>query len=246
MIDHLRYTMRAMQLFSRAQEVTANNLANLNTAGFKKDVLFQRGFDEALYEGSAREVEQHQMISMAWGDMEQTGNTFDLGIQGNGFFEVEADGNKFLTRDGHFHLDTKGILRNELGHAVQGLSGNIMVPDSVLTGKLEQQDQKIEIARDGTIRINDILIDQIKMVSVKDTSQLERRTDSYLALKDANAAQIDTTSTINQGFLEKGNVNPMEEMLAMTRNMRLFESAQRNMRSTDEIISEVTTRLGRF
>jgi flagellar basal body rod protein FlgG len=238
--------MRAMQLFSRAQEVTANNLANLNTPGFKKDKLYQRSFDDFIYEQSVREVELYQVTNMESGILEPTGNVFDLAIQGSGFFEVDAGGRKLLTRNGHFHVDKQGYLRNEKGHAVQGLSGAIMIPDSLLTGKLEQQEQKIEIARDGTIRVNDTIVDQLKLVRVKNSTKLERLSDSYFALADARDAEIDTESLVNQGFLEKGNANPLEEMLAMQKNLRLFESSQRNMRSTDEIIAEVTTRLGRF
>jgi flagellar basal body rod protein FlgG len=246
MIDHLRYTMRAMQLFSRAQEVTANNLANLNTPGFKKDKMYQRSFDEMLYGDGAREVEQYQITNLASGTLEQTGNVFDVALQGDGFFEVEAGNRKLLTRNGQFHLDKQGILRNEQGHAVQGLSGSIMVPDSLLTGKLEQQEQKIEIGRDGVIRVNDTVIDQLKIVKVKDTTKLERLADSFFGLEDRDLLEIDQATLVNQGYLEKGNANPLEEMLAMQKNMRLFESSQRNMRSTDEIIAEVTTRLGRF
>jgi flagellar basal body rod protein FlgG len=237
--------MRALQLFSRAQEVTANNLSNLNTPGFKKDKLFYRAFQDAIYDQNVGEVETHQRLNMEAGEMEQTGNLFDFAIQGDGFFEVEYDGQRFLTRNGRFHVNDMGYLVDDNGAHVIGDQGKILIPESFLTGRHDIEQQTLDVAKDGTIRVNDVAVGRIRLMKVNNIDQLERRTHSYLSVVQG-MPQLDLQSTVNQGFFETGNVNPLEEMLTMTTNMRLFESSQRNMKSTDEIIGEVTRRLGKF
>lgn len=246
MIDNLRYTMRAMQLFSRAQEVTANNLANLNTPGFKKDKLFFKAYEDAVYDQSVRETESHSRINMEAGNLEATGNVFDFGIQGDGFFQVEHENQRFLTRNGRFHVDSDGFLKDDNGGFVIGQTGKIVIPEGILLGRPDSQNVSIQVAKNGNITINDIEVGKIQLVGVNDIETLERRSNSYLQPNDPEQMYFDTESSVVQGVYEGGNVNPMEEMLAMTTNMRLFETSQRNMRSTDEVITEVTTRLGKF
>lgn len=246
MIDQLKFTMRAMQLFSRTQEITANNLANLNTPGFKKDKLFFHAFNNMVRNESQSEVITDQILNMEPGELQQTGNTFDFGIQGNGFFKVNFEGQEFLSRNGRFHLNEQGFLVDDNGGQVEGSFGPIFIPESRSIGRQENQDIIIEVANDGSIRINDQFVDKIQLFQPDDISNLERKTSSYLGLKEGGQIILDEESSVLQGFFESGNVNPMEEMLAMTTNMRLFESSQRNMRSTDAVMGEITTRLGRF
>lgn len=245
MLDRLRYSMQALQILSRSQEVTANNLANLNTAGFKKDKLFFRSFQEQINGQSMRSVEAQQVLNLEPGEMKKTGNPFDLAIEGDGFFQVQKNGQKFLTRSGRFRLDSEGFLRDENDGYVQGTSGNIYIPQFEQMNSGNQQ-MNIEIAKDGAVRVNDELVDQVKLMKVDNLQNLERRTNSYLALKDGASAQRDTESMVNQGYFETGNINPLEQMTDMVTNMRLFESQQRAMTTTDEILQQVSTKLGRF
>lgn len=238
--------MQSLQMFSRAQDVAANNLANMNTPGFKKDKLFYEAFEAQMMGKPVREVEHYQIMNMEAGSLEQTGNTFDLAIEGNGFFEVQHDNQMLLTRNGRFRLDGEGYLRDENNAYVQGNSGAVYLPEYYQLAEQENTEILVEIAKDGTIRLNGEARDQIKLMRVDDVGQLERRTNSYLAPGEGQFAQRDTESLVNQGFYEGGNVNPLEEMIEMTTNMRLFESQQRAMRTHDEILSRVTTDLGRF
>lgn len=246
MIDRLKFTMKAMQMISRSQEITANNLANINTPGFKKDKLFFSAYSAMINDHPVKDPSPYQEINLSAGSLESTGNDFDFAISGNGFFQVNVDGQTMLSRNGRFMLDSEGFLRDENGGFVQGAGGDIFLPQLVNSNQLENSQLKFEVAKDGTVRINDEQVDKIQLVTVSDVSLLERRTSSYLATKDGVQPEPDYESMVNQGFYESGNVNPLEEMISMTTDMRLFESQQRNLKTSDELLGRVTNNLSRF
>lgn len=235
-----------MQMLSRTQEVTSNNLANINTPGFKKDKLFFRSYQKAMHDQLMHDPEAHQTMNMEPGTHELTGNLLDFAIQGNGFFQVLQGDQLFLTRNGRFTMDADGYLKDENGGYVQGQSGHIKIPQFEQLGVFDNTHPILEIAKDGTIRMNDLEVDKIKLVGVTNTAGLERRTSTYLAVKNGTEIFTDEQSELMQGYYETGNVNPLEEMVAMTTNLRLFDSQQRAIRTMDDILSRVTTNLGRF
>lgn len=246
MIDRLKFAMKAMQMVSRSQEITANNLANINTPGYKKDALFFEAFQAQMKDQTVRDPLAHQRINIEDGSLEQTGNDFDFGISGPGFFQINKDGENMLSRNGRFHLDGEGFLRDENGGFVQGSGGDIYLPQLLNLNQLQSLNLKFEVAPDGSIRINDEIVDQIQLVKVEDPTVLERKSGPYLGVKDGYVTEVDSSSTISHGYYESGNVNPLEEMISMTTNMRLFESQQRNIRAIDDNLGRVTNGLSRF
>lgn len=238
--------MKALQILSRTQEITANNLANINTPGFKKDKLFFHALQAKIQGLDMKDPIPHQILNIEPGSLEATGNPFDFAISGDGFFKVNHEGQEFLSRNGRFFVDRDGFLRDENSGFVQGAGGDIFIPQIVDSGLLTAEQIKLEVAKDGSIRLNNEVIDKIQLYKVNDLQQLQRRSNSYITVDDATLIDIDDESAVNQGFYESGNVNALEEMIAMTTNMRLFESQQRLMRTTDEILGRVTNNLGRF
>ncbi|MGD8427249.1 MAG: flagellar hook-basal body protein [Balneolaceae bacterium] len=246
MIDRLRQQMQALQMFMRAQEVTANNLANINTPGYKADKLFYRAFTDRLNGQSVSSVEPQQTLSMQQGSFESTDNPFDFAIEGNGFFQVESrDGQQLLTRNGRFKLNAEGYLVDKNGARVQGEAGPIRLPQLVKSGALSS-DTNIDVAKNGTIIIEGKEVGRLNIVQVDDMQKLQRRGNSYLAVSPDAVVNAGNSSQIMQGYYESGNVNPLTEMVSMTKNMRMFESQQRAMRTTDEMLSQATNRLGKF
>lgn len=245
MIDRLQYSMQALQMFMRAQEVTANNLSNINTPGFKGDKLFYRAFQDELGTRNGSGIQTLQTLRMQQGSLEATGNPFDFAIEGDGFFLIENENGSFLSRDGRFELNREGFLVDKNGGMVQGEGGAIHLPQFVNSGS-GSQDIHIEAAKDGTIKVEGTVIDKIQVLTVDDVSSLERRTNAYLAVPGEGQLIMDENSQIAQGFYETGNVNPLQELLDMTRNMRMFETQQRVMRTHDEMLSQATSQLGRF
>ncbi len=245
MIERLQAHMQAMQMFSRAQEVTANNLANINTPGFKSDTLFQRLLTEQVDGEQLTRPVAMQQVSMQQGELEPTGNPLDFAIDGSGFFVVEDEGQPHLTRNGRFHLDSDGYLRTESGAHVQGQAGSIHIPEYFHAMNSDQGEARLEVAKDGTIRLNDEVYDQLRVVRVEDPALLQRRGSSGFAVDQVPTEQ-DTDSSVMQGHFEKGNVQPLSEMTDLMRNMQMFEAQQRAMRTTDEMLSQATNSLGRF
>jgi flagellar basal-body rod protein FlgF/flagellar basal-body rod protein FlgG len=245
MIDRLQHSMRALQMFMQAQEVTANNLANINTPGFKGDKLFYRAFADELNGQLVSGVETHQSMRMQQGAFESTDNPFDFAIEGKGFFVIENENGQFLTRNGRFKLDSEGFLVDKQGGMVQGEGGPIHLPQLIKSGATSS-DVNINVAKDGTISVEGEEVGKLQVVQVDQIATLQRRTNSYLAVPEETQMTTDESSQIVQGFYESGNVDPLMELVDMTRNMRMFESQQRAMRTTDEMLSQATTRLGRF
>ena len=245
MIERLEAQMRAMQMLSKAQEVTADNLANINTPGFKGSNVFYRMFTEKVNGEEVTTTRPMQEITLKQGVLEPTGNAFDFGIQGEGFFSVKEGEQSFLTRDGRFHMDSDGYLVNSRGARVQGSGGDIHIPEYFQASTRNGGAVKLEVATDGTLRLDGEVYDQIKMISVDEASSLERKGSNYYSAAPGSL-RITTSGKLMQGYYEKGNVEPLNEMVDMMRTMRMFESQQRAMRSTDEMLGQVTTRLGKF
>ena len=238
--------MQSLQVLSRTQEVISNNLANINTAGFKKDKLFYHAMQDAVDKQDMRRVNVNQVLNISPGEMEKTGNPFDLAIDGDGFFQVEKNGQLFLTRNGRFHLDSEGYLRDENQGYVHNSGGSAVYIPEFYQSSSENEQNHMEIAKDGTVRLNGEVVDQIGMAKVNDLRTLERRNSSYLAVTGNGEIEPDTESTMTQGYYETGNINPLEEMTGMLTNFRLFESQQRALRTSDELLQKVTNNLGKF
>lgn len=246
MIDRFETQMQAMQMLSRAQEITADNLANINTPGFKGSTVFYRLMKENVDGVQVERTVPMQQTDFSQGELEHTGNQFDLGLNGNGFFMVGEGNENHLTRDGRFRLDNDGYLVNSGGARVQGSSGDIHIPEYFKTADLYGNDSSLVIAKDGTIRINDQIHDKIRIVNVEDTTQLERRGNAYFSVPEPGIMQENETAEVMQGYYEKGNVVPLHEMVDMMQTMQMFESQQRAISSTDETLSASINSLGKF
>lgn len=236
--------MQAMQVLSKSQEVTADNLANINTPGFKGNKVFYRMFKENVDGREVTRTVPQQVVNLDQGVLEPTGNEFDMGINGDGFFEVEEDGESYLTRDGRFHLDNDGYLVNSTGAQVMGESGPIQLGEYFQAGD-QGGIPRLTISKDGTIRLNSEISDKLRLVNVQDPAVLQRKGNAYFSAPEGMIEE-EGVGSVMQGFYEKGNVQPLNEMVDMMKNMQMFESQQRALKSTDEMLSQVTTRLGKF
>lgn len=247
MLDRIYTQMQAMQVLSRSQDVTADNLANINTPGFKGNKMFYRMFTETVNGKTTTTSRPLTQVDLSQGILEPTGNEFDVALNGKGFFTVEADGKEYLTRDGRFQLDSDGILVNSSGAKVMGDSGPIQLSDLFQSQTNESGGTlMLEISKDGTLTMNGKALDKLKIVNVKDPSHLMRQGNSYFTIKDDVELTDEHTGMVLQGFFEKGNVQPLTEMVDMMRNMQMFESQQKALKTTDEMLGQATSRIGRL
>ncbi|HKI45267.1 MAG TPA: flagellar hook basal-body protein [Balneolales bacterium] len=241
MIERLKQSMQALEMLSRAQDVTANNLANINTPGYKAQKLFYQAFQKAVNGQVVDIPDAQETASSESGDMKKTGNPFDVAINGKGFFLVNSNGQDVMSRNGRFHIDSQGYLRDSNDAYVQGKSGTIYLPEMQ-----NDPNAKLQISKDGTITLNGSVVDQLQLVKVPNYQDLKRLNDAYMTTKDGLPPLADNESTVSQGFYESSNVDPLKQMIAMTTNMRLFQTQQKTMQTMDQILGQVTSQLGKF
>ena len=221
--------------------VISNNLANVNTAGFKQDDiiigeyerLFSTKRDVLPLENNTKEaakflnrninkvpivVEEYTNFSL--GDMQKTSNPLDVALkQKNSFFVVDFNGEK-LTRAGNFSIDSNGYLVTKDGYKVLDNKNNpIQIP---LTAK------NIKIDNNANIYVDQEKIATLKIVSIDNLKTLQKVGNSMWKF-NPNRAKIITNNTTLQGFLEKSNVNVVKEMTALIDTNRLVEQYQKVM-----------------
>jgi len=219
---------------NRKMETVANNLANVNTAGFKRDLLSAMGYPVKDTRGELIRkpdspalasnnfiypVVGKRKIDLSGGPLIKTGNPLDVAINGEGFFAVKV-GNKVLyTRDGHFLIDKRGFLVNQNGYKVLGENGPIYIGRKSITG--------IRVSKDGSIYADGTKIGKLKIVNLRKIAKVGDNLFSGEPTKAENFAVV-------QGYLEGSNVNPVKEMVEMIKTVRVYESYTNAMKGIDE------------
>ncbi|MHB2155659.1 flagellar basal-body rod protein FlgF [Calditrichota bacterium GD2] len=216
-------------------EVIANNLANINTRGYKKDLMFFEVLKDNDTNSKARMATDFEQ-----GALTQTNNPLDLAISGRGFFTVQTKDGVAYTRDGHFKLDGNGVLRTQQGMAVLGEGGEI-----VLIGE-DLKPEQITITHNGEIYLGDVFIDRLLIQDFEDYSQLQKKGENVFVADDTALARDVDSLEVHQGFLEEANVNPAEEMIQLIEVQRQFESIQRMVRTLDETFRKAATEVGKY
>lgn len=221
------------------QEQTANNLANANTVGYKRERMFSEVLGEWLdAEGAPRSDRDLQRWADAThGPLEQTGNPLDVALNGDGFFVLtdKATGDARYTRAGRFVLDQDGVLRDAAGRLVEGENGPI---------RFSAEPGTIEITTDGEIRADDDIVGRLRVVTFDDPTQLDRAEGSLFMTEAAPQAPDDVQ--VRQGYLESSNVDVIQEMTGMISQFRLFESQQKVIQTLDQVLGQTTRDLGKF
>ncbi|RMG22807.1 MAG: flagellar basal-body rod protein FlgF [Methanobacteriota archaeon] len=225
----------------RELEISANNLANINTHGFKKQSVFQRHLRNAVdaslaFLGAAESTERPDEIytDFSQGTLEDTGNKLDFALVGRGFFVIRTDEGEYLTRNGHFMLDENGRLVDENGNPVL-TSG----------GELYLQDSKFEIDEKGRIYVDEKFVAQLEVRDVLNPETLERFGENYFKPSPQTSMNVPEDYLIKQGVLETSNVDPLEEMVRMIELYRTFELAQRNIQTEDNNLNKLINQAGR-
>lgn len=228
-----------------AQSINSNNLANVNSVGFRGDLdqframpVFGPGFPSRVYA-----LTETSAIDFSPGAIESTGRDLDIAVKGDGWIAVQAsDGSEAYTRAGDLRITAEGILQTGRGYPVIGNGGPIAIPPA----------NKVEIGTDGTISIVSIgeqattlaVIDQIKLVNPSN-DQLEKRNDGLVYLKDGGFAETTADVNLVSGALETSNVNAVDSMVNMIELARRFELQVKMMETIDEN-SSVTAQIMRI
>jgi flagellar basal-body rod protein FlgF len=238
----------------RQMQVFANNMANVNTAGFKQDdqaftsVLARAqvsgsalaqpaGFGQQIGVRPAGSVERVFVAphathtSFEAGRIRITGNSLDMAIQGSGFFEVKTPQGVRYTRNGMFSLDSQRRLVTNLGHPVMGIKGEIKVPPGT-----------IEVSAQGAINVDGQPVSTIKVMEFPNDRMPQKNPEGFLA---SDTGKLATNPQIQGGHIEESNVNSISEMTKMIQGMRNYESAQKLIQTLDHMAEVSIQDVGR-
>lgn len=218
------------------QDVIANNLANLNTPGFKADlyqaqVMYLTNQNGQVDNNSQSYIVQlPSTINSSPGDLMTTGRPLDVAVSGNGYLAVQGASGEVYTRGGSFHIDAEGQLLTPSGNPVLGDGGPISIPPA----------RSITIGSDGTISVVPLdgtsntvaVVDRIKTVSIPG-AQLSRTPDGFLTLSGGGVAEADATVQVVSGALEGSNVNAVDQMVQMISASRDFDAQMKIMATVD-------------
>lgn len=222
----------------REMQAVAHNLANMSTAGYRREGVLFTEFVQRL-EGGAESLSMAaanaRHTSAAQGALEATGGTFDAAIEGEGFFQVQTPDGERLTRAGAFRPNLAGELVTADGHRVLDAGGApIFVPPDA---------QSVGIAADGTISADGAPVAQLGVVRAVDPLSVQREAGVLMRV-DGPVEPVEDPSVL-QGYLEASNVDPMSEMARMIAVSRAYELGQAFLEREDERIRGVIQTLGR-
>jgi len=208
-----------------ALELTANNIANLSTTGYKGQRQFYRSLEAAVANHRLSPL-NHAVnnygvlggtaLDLKTGQLQKTGNSLDLAMEGAGWFVVNTPAGARYTRDGSFHTDAAGRLLTSTGDAVMGEQGPIELPSGPIT-----------IGSDGTISQNGAVVATLKLVSFKPSTALAPEGSSYYQAP-AGSEQPAADPRLAQGTLESSNLNPMMgtvSLITLQRHAELLQQA---------------------
>lgn len=238
MMDELMSTVVLNRQRGLATELAAiaNNVANLATTGFRREGVVFAEFVAEAREGDSVSIGDlnGRFISGRSGRVTQTGRTFDLAIEGEGYFMVERNGETLLTRAGAFQTSPEGALVTPDGDPVLDLAGGrIFIPPNAVP---------VEIGEDGTISGGGRPLGQVAIVRPPDGATVRA---AGAALRVDAVPEPIAVPRLRQGALEGSNVEPVTEIARMIEVTRAYERAQALIEDQDSRIRKVMETLGR-
>jgi flagellar basal-body rod protein FlgF len=233
-----------MNLQLHRQDAIANNLANIDTTGYKKDEAIGLSFRERLLYAIDRQgivpigytspgVEVDEVYTdLRPGSYMVTGNPLDLALSGTGFFLIDGAGSPYLTRSGSFTRDAEGFLVTAEGEYVLGERGPIPL-----------HGEKVDISEDGVVYVDDLPVERILTVRPENPAALEKVGHNRFRLQGGWQPTGEETLVL-QGQLERANVNPIQEMVKMIEVTRAYETNHRAILVMDDLM-RAANELGR-
>jgi flagellar basal-body rod protein FlgF len=238
-MKNVAYIALSRQMAIQKQlDTVANNLANLNTAAFKRErVLFEEHLMRASQQPLSYVRGYDSLRDIREGQFQATGSKFDVAISGEGFFEVKTPAGTRYTRSGHMRLDEQGRLVTGAGHPVLD-SGNQEISIADTGGGAPT------IGGDGTISTPDgNSIGKLNVVKFADPQALAHEADGLYRTEQAPLPA--TTARIKQGVIESANVQPIVELTTMIELLRNYQAAQRLIDTDHDRVRKAIERLAR-
>jgi len=261
LIKGLYTAASGMMLQMQKQDVVANNIANVNTGGYKKDNVLCQSFPNMLISrlGESQDNAQGReevlqpvvigplgtgavvkdiITDHGLGTIKVTNNQLDLAISNEGYFAVQTPQGERFTRDGSFKINQEGILVTNQGNTVMSTDNqpiNIVADDGTVP-------ESFRIDKNGSVLIDNQEIAKLKVVNFADKRNLEKQ-GAWMRDK-GNAYTVVEQPGIVQGYLELSNVNVVQEMVKLINVVRAYESCQKVVQAEDEITGVAIDQVG--
>ena len=225
-------------------EVISNNMANINTPGFKRDrvrfehVLDGQGNTPAVPEGTTADPIMQKdsvFIDYTQGPMTRSKNPLDLAIDGDGFFVVSTPTGQAYTRQGNFRTSADGTLVTVDGFPVMGQGGPIKI-----------QGSEVDIDSKGVVSVDGTPAGTINVVDFPKPYNLTKSAGALFTPADPLATPQPAKADIRQGHLEGSNVETISEMVKMIETNRYFEACSKVIQGYESMATKATTDLGRL
>jgi flagellar basal-body rod protein FlgF len=247
-MDNTLYVGLSRQMtLQRALDVTANNIANMDTAGFKAESLMvetdaqtpalapaTQPINYVLDNGVARNFGQ--------GPLEQTGNPLDVAIEGAGFVTVQTAAGARYTRDGRFTVDPTGRLTDKQGDPVLDVSGSPIT--------LDPNNGVAAIAKDGTIsqitpQGQSVQVGKLGVVRFADLTALSKEGDNLYSAAGGQTPTPAPDAQVHQNMVEKSNVQPVAEITRLIDITRAYDRVTQMISQTQDLSDNAVQRLGK-
>lgn len=233
MLDAITASQIAMLQDQAKLQSISQNVANMQTPGYKRELIENVGFDEQLQAQMATVTQQLQHSTQhSQGTFIQSKIPNELALAGDGFFEVQTNEGVFYTRRGDFHVNEQGELATATGAKLLGKGGILRVDDNPFT-----------IDSSGGLFIDHHKVEQVSVVQFSNPDALNYQGQGLYTSEESPLPTNGKTHVL-QGFIEQSNVKSVDEMMEMIKTSRHFESSQRVMRAADGLMSTAINQLG--
>jgi flagellar basal-body rod protein FlgF len=240
MSDIMSIVAATMQADSEALRLVGQNISNADNVAYRRQFQVARPDFADLASATASEALQSRAprmevdVDTRVGTFKNTGEPLNVAIQGDAYFVVNTAQGDMLMRRGDFHLDPDGVLSAFSGDPVLGMEGTLRI-----SGGAPQIDTT------GTIRVGNEVVGHLRLEELAPGTTLEPIADGLFTTRSGSTTSS-TTAQVHQGFLETGNVSPVNEMVRLLQTMRHFEASQRFVRTYDEMLDRAISDLGKI
>jgi flagellar basal-body rod protein FlgF len=222
-------TVAAMSANQQRVEIISSNIANADATGFKRMLHVAHGVENWADDAGHTQVAAASRLDMSQGVLQSTGNTLDLALEGPGFFVLEGTSSEILTRNGEFSLTERGVLVNPSGFPVQWAGGR---------GIIDPLKGAVRISGDGVVDQDGLPVGRLRIVNVDGPRSIEPDEFGGFRLRDG-AEYVEANTTVSQGFLERANLETIDELVELIAAQRSFESASQAFKTIDQSFSRL-------